>query len=137
MYHASLDALLAVSDCLCLACPLTADTHHMLSTEQFGRAKSSGLRLVNIARGGLVDEDALVAAVRARQVVGVGLDVHANEPDVRPELRADYWTTLLPHIGVCSRTSWLNFDRVVLGNLESYFYGEKKAVTAVNGELLQ
>ncbi|EFX05291.1 glyoxylate reductase [Grosmannia clavigera kw1407] len=137
VYHASLDTLLAVSDCICLACPLTTDTHHMLSTAQFARAKSSGLRLVNIARGGLVDEDALLAAVQAKQVVGVGLDVHANEPDVRPELRANYWTTLLPHIGVCSRTSWLNFDRQVLSNLENYFYGDKKTVTAVNAELLE
>ena len=131
-YHASLDSLLRVADCVCLACPLTPETQHMLSADQFRLAKADGVRIVNIARGGLIDENALLAAVQAGQVVGVGLDVHANEPGVNPALQANYWTTLLPHIGVCSRTSWRNFDRRSLDNLEQFFYGDKSKVTAVN-----
>lgn len=104
----------------------------MLSTKQFAMAKEGGTRIVNIARGGLIDEEALLEAIKAGKVLGVGLDVHANEPGVNPALKENYWTTLLPHIGVCSRTSWLNFDKKSLRNVEEYFYGDRSKIYAVN-----
>lgn len=104
----------------------------MISKAQFAQMKR-GVKIVNIARGGIVDEEALVRALETGIAGGVGLDVHANEPGVNPllqERRSD--TTLLPHIGVCSRTSWRNFDRVSLENLHNYFYGDLARVKAVN-----
>lgn len=133
VYHSSLESLLKMTDCLCLACPYTPETHHMISGPQFAMAKPSGLRIVNIARGGLIDEAALLEAMNQGKVVGVGLDVHENEPGINPELRDNYMITVLPHIGVCSRTSWLGFDRVCFENLEEFFYGGNgKPVTPVN-----
>ncbi|KAF0322357.1 putative d-mandelate dehydrogenase [Colletotrichum asianum] len=132
VYHESLESLLRVSDCICLACPLTPETKHMLCTSRFGIMKPEGVRIVNIARGGLIDEDALLEAMKSGRVVGLGLDVHAAEPTLNPKLKENYDTTLLPHIGVCSGTSWNNFDKITLTNLEEWFFGDKTKVTAVD-----
>jgi len=122
-YHATLEELLKVSDCICLACPYNETTHHLLSASQFKLAKASGMRIVNVARGKLVDESALVDAMKSGKVVGWAADVHENEPSLHSDLEQDYMTTLLPHIGVCSKSSWLNFDQKCLENLEEFFFG--------------
>jgi len=132
IYHNSLESLLKVADCICLACPYTPTMHHMLSDAQFALAKPEGLRIVNIARGGLIDEAALLRAMKEGKVVGVGLDVHEKEPGVNEELKGDYMTTLLPHIGVCSKESWRGFENIALDNLESYFFGNGVPVGPVN-----
>ncbi|KAI5920452.1 glyoxylate reductase [Camillea tinctor] len=131
-FHSSLESLMDVADCICLACPLTEATRHMISGPLLARVKDRQIRIVNIARGGLIDEDALLDAMDKGQVVGVGLDVHANEPGVNPRLRDNYRTTLLPHIGVASRTTWNNFDRVNITNLDEFFFGDRDRVTLVN-----
>jgi lactate dehydrogenase-like 2-hydroxyacid dehydrogenase len=92
-----------------------------------------GVRIVNIARGKLIDEEALLCAMDEGKVVGLGVDVHEHEPEVNPRLKANYMTTLLPHIGVCSKTSWRNFETNCIKNLEAYFYGDDGLpVTPVN-----
>ncbi|TVY81201.1 putative 2-hydroxyacid dehydrogenase [Lachnellula suecica] len=131
LYCPSLAELLQISDCVVLACPYTPSTHHMLSTEQFELAKESGMRIVNIARGRLIDEVALLQALRDEKVVGVGLDVHENEPGVNENWSDNYMVTLLPHIGVCSRTTWKGFDKVCWDNAEAFF-DTGKPCTPVN-----
>lgn len=130
-YHERLDSLLSVSDCVVLACPYSEETHHLLSYEQFALAKEGGLRVVNIARGQMINEDALIDGLEKGSVVGVGLDVHANEPGINPKFKDDWRVTVLPHIGVCSQTSWENFERVNLDNVEAYFT-TGKPLTPVN-----
>lgn len=130
-YHSSVDGMIPHVDCIVLAAPYTKDTHHLLSREQFSLAKKEGLRVVNIARGKMVDEEALLEALENGQVVGAGLDVHANEPGINPKLKDNWRVTVLPHIGVCSRTSWENFERINLDNLEAFF-DTGKPLTPVN-----
>ncbi|RVX72340.1 hypothetical protein B0A52_04545 [Exophiala mesophila] len=120
-YHDNLDEMISVVDCVVIAAPYSKDTHHLLSRERLSLAKKDGLRVVNIARGKMIDEDALIEALEDGRVVGAGLDVHANEPGINPKLRDNWRVTLLPHIGVCSRTSWENFERVNLDNVEAFF----------------
>ncbi|RAO67308.1 uncharacterized protein BHQ10_003320 [Talaromyces amestolkiae] len=122
-YHSSLESLLAVADCICLSCPYTPETHHMFSTTQFALAKKSGLRLVNVARGKIVHEKALIEALGSSQVIAWASDVHENEPEITPRLKSNYMTTLLPHIGVCSKSTWRNFEEKCLNSLEGFFYG--------------
>jgi lactate dehydrogenase-like 2-hydroxyacid dehydrogenase len=121
VHHDSVDDMIPVVDCIVLAAPYSKATHHLLSTEQFALAKEGGLRVVNIARGAMIDEDALLAALESGRVVGAGLDVHANEPGVNARLKDDWRVSLLPHIGVASRTSWENFERINLDNIEAFF----------------
>lgn len=131
-FHDTFESLLGVADCICLACPLTDDTKHLISAAALGRVKDRKIRIVNIARGGLINEDDLLAAMERDQVVGVGLDVHAHEPGINPRLKNNFRVTVLPHIGVASRTSWKNFDEVGLRNLNEFFFGDKRKVTFVN-----
>ena len=74
-----LDQLLAESDVICITAPLNANTHHLLDAEAFSGAKQ-GLRLVNVGRGGIVDTDALVDALRSGRVAAAALDVLESEP---------------------------------------------------------
>lgn len=131
VYHSSVDDMIPLVDCIVLAAPYTKATHHLLSTKQFALAKPEGLRVVNIARGAMIDEDALLAALKSGQVVGAGLDVHANEPGVNSSLKDDWRVSLLPHIGVASRTSWENFEKINLDNIEAFF-NTGRPITPVN-----
>jgi lactate dehydrogenase-like 2-hydroxyacid dehydrogenase len=93
-----LEDMLAVSDCVVLATPATPDGKKVINRERLGQFKM-GSRFVNIARGSLVDEVAVVGAVEEGRLVGVGLDVHENEPFVNERLKAMREVTLTSHNG--------------------------------------
>ena len=94
----TLDELLRVSDVVSLHCPYLPSTHHLLSTEQFALMKHTAF-VVNSARGPIIDEAALVAALEAGEIAGAGLDVFENEPAVHPGLLSMENVVLLPHLG--------------------------------------
>lgn len=131
VFHSTVNDMIPHVDCIVLAAPYSKETHHLLSKEQFSLVKKGGLRVVNIARGKMIDEEALLEALEVGQVVGAGLDVHANEPGINPKLRDNWRVTVLPHIGVCSRTSWENFEKINLDNVEAFF-NSGKPITPVN-----
>lgn len=87
---------------------------------------------MNIARERIIDEEALVEAMATEKVLGVGLDVMEFEPVANPELRNNYLATLLPHVGVCSRTSWGEFERKNWANVVDFLYRNGKGVIPVN-----
>jgi glyoxylate reductase len=93
-----IDELLAVSDVVSLHCPYGPATHHLIGAEQFTAMKSSAY-LVNTARGPIVDEAALAAALRDGAIAGAGLDVFEREPEVHPELLELGNVALVPHLG--------------------------------------
>lgn len=93
-----LDELLTVSDVISLHCPYGPATHHLIGAEQLAAMKSSTY-LVNTARGPIVDESALAAALREGVIAGAGLDVFEKEPTVHPELLELENVTLVPHLG--------------------------------------
>jgi glyoxylate reductase len=92
-----LGRLLAESDFVSVHVPLTQETHHMLSTAQFGQMKKSAI-LVNTSRGPVVDEAALVEALESKKIAGAGLDVYEREPGVHPGLVVLPNVILAPHI---------------------------------------
>lgn len=104
----------------------------MVCAAALSRVANKKIHIVNIARGGLINEDDLLDAMDKGQVVGVGLDVHANEPGINPRFKDNFRITVLPHIGVASQSTWSNFDEVGLKNLQEFFYGDKENVTLVN-----
>lgn len=95
-YFSSLGGLLAVSDCVILATPATPSGRKLIGKEEFAKFKW-GSRFVNIARGSLVDGEALADTVDEGRLVGVGLDVHENEPQVNERLKAMRQVTLTSH----------------------------------------
>ncbi len=95
--RSSLERLVAESDFISVHVPLTKETQHLLSTAQFNAMKPNAI-LVNTSRGPVVDEAALVEALKARKLAGAGLDVYEREPAVHPGLIAMPNVVLAPHI---------------------------------------
>jgi glyoxylate reductase len=93
-----LDELLANSDIVSLHCPYGPGTHHLIGSGQLAAMKESAY-LINTARGPIVDEAALAAALREGQIAGAGLDVFENEPSVHPGLLELENVVLVPHLG--------------------------------------
>jgi len=89
--------LLATSDVVTVLTPLTSETHHLIDTAALAAMKPTGY-LINTARGGVVDEDALIDALHSGQIRGAALDVFENEPHVNPALLDAPNLVLTPHI---------------------------------------
>ena len=94
----SRDELLTQSDVVSLNCPYSEATHHLMNAETLARMQPSAF-LINTARGPIVDEAALVAALQSGAIAGAGLDVFENEPAVHPGLLACDNAVLVPHLG--------------------------------------
>jgi D-3-phosphoglycerate dehydrogenase len=94
----SLDELLAQSDFITIHMPRTPETTGMISTDQFALMKPTAF-VINVARGGLIDEDALFAALKSRRIAGAGLDVFVNEPPTDSPLLSLDNVVLTPHLG--------------------------------------
>ncbi len=94
----TMDELIETSDVLSLHCPYSPATHHLISENQLARMKSSAY-LINTARGPIVNEEALVHALKTGEIAGAGLDVFENEPVVHPGLLELDNAVLIPHLG--------------------------------------
>lgn len=119
----SLDEVLERSDFVSLHCPATPETRHLMNAERFGRMRKSAF-LINTARGDVVDEAALVAALQAGQIAGAGLDVFEREPVVTPALLAMENVVLLPHLGSATRETRVAMGMRALENLRLFFAGK-------------
>ncbi len=116
--------LAAESDVLILAAPGGAETRGVVDAEVLDGLGADGV-LVNIARGSLVDEDALIAALEAHRIAGAGLDVFTDEPDVPPALRRMNHVVLAPHQGSATREGRAEMAAMVIANLEAHFAGRE------------
>jgi D-3-phosphoglycerate dehydrogenase len=94
----TLDELLAQSDFITIHMPKTPETTGMISTDEFAKMKSTAF-IVNVARGGLIDEDALYAALKTNRIAGAGLDVFVSEPPLSSPLLELDNIVLTPHLG--------------------------------------
>lgn len=115
-FHPTLPELLALADCVSLHTPLNAHTQDLISTEAFAAMKD-GVRLINTARGQVVNEDALIAALKSGKVAAAGLDVHYNEPQVSKELAAMDNVTLTCHNGGAAITTRIKFELKAMENI--------------------
>ncbi|MFL5382183.1 MAG: 2-hydroxyacid dehydrogenase [Longimicrobiaceae bacterium] len=118
----SFDGLLARSDVLTLHAPLTPQTRHAIGREALGRMKP-GAFLVNTARGALVDETALVEALRGGRLAGAGLDVYEREPELAPGLLELDNVVLLPHVGSATRDTRTRMAMVAARNVHAVLSG--------------
>ena len=119
-YEASLPALAAWADFLVVACAGGAATRHLVSREVIDALGPQGC-LVNVSRGSVVDEPALVEALREGRIAGAALDVFEDEPNVPPALFALDNVVLLPHIASATAETRQAMADCVLANLRSWF----------------
>lgn len=120
--RASVDDVLREADFVSLHSPATPETHHLIDSRRLGLMKR-GAFLINNARGDIVDEAALVAALKHGTIAGAGLDVFEREPTVSPELLTMDNVVLLPHIGSATHESRVAMGLRALDNLKTFFAG--------------
>ncbi|WP_026988199.1 2-hydroxyacid dehydrogenase [Fodinicurvata fenggangensis] len=124
VFHPDLDSLLAVSDVLSLHCPATPETQNIINAETLEKLPDRAI-LVNTARGNLVDEEALIAALKSGKLFAAGLDVFRTEPGGNPDIAALENVFLLPHIGSATEETRDAMGFRALDNLDAYFAGQK------------
>ncbi|HET7025308.1 MAG TPA: NAD(P)-dependent oxidoreductase, partial [Gemmatimonadales bacterium] len=117
-----LDELMGMADVVSLHVPATPETRHLIDARRLGLMKPSTF-LVNTARGDVVDEQALVAALEAGRIAGAGLDVYEREPTVSSALLRMENVVLLPHLGSATRETRVVMGMRALENLELFFGG--------------
>lgn len=123
-YAGTLDELMAQADILTLHSPANADSHHMIDARRIALMKP-GACLINTARGDLVDQDALIAALESGQLGGAGLDVYPDEPNVDPRLLAIPNVITLPHIGSATREGREDSGHKVIANIRVWADGHR------------
>lgn len=122
-YHDTVESLLGVADFLSLHCPATPETTGLMNETRFA-LMPDGAILVNTARGALVDEDALIAALKSGKLSAAGLDCFVTEPGGNPALSAHDNVFMLPHIGSATVTTRDAMGFRALDNLDAFFNGE-------------
>lgn len=132
--YVSKEELLASCDHLLLVLPYSAQTHHSIGEAELAQMKPTAT-LVNIARGGIVDDAALAAALRAGALAAAGLDVFEGEPKVHPDLLACHNVVLTPHIASATQSTRLAMAQLAADNLVG-FLRHGKALTPLNPQVL-
>ncbi|KAK9249270.1 hypothetical protein V1506DRAFT_450648 [Lipomyces tetrasporus] len=132
-YYDKLEDMLAVADCVVIATPFSGEK---IVTAQLLAKFKKGSRLVNIARGGLVDSEALADALESRHIFAAGLDVLENEPYVSPRLIKNENVTLTCHNGGGSLETNYGFESLAMENVYLVLTG-REPLTPVNAQLVR
>jgi len=117
-YCPELYELLSLSDIVSIHCPLTAETHHIIDDEALRAMKPTSV-LINAARGGVIDEEALIRALQNGEISGAGLDVYKNEPEVNSSLMMKN-VVLSPHVGTATTEARDDMGFRVIENIEIF-----------------
>ncbi|KAL9640296.1 MAG: hypothetical protein Q9204_000777 [Flavoplaca sp. TL-2023a] len=134
-FHPEIGSMLRKTDCLLLATPSTMGGRPFLTSEILAQLPR-GSRFVNIARGSLVDEEALAEALRSGDLAAAGLDVHASEPHVNAKLATMPNVTMTCHTGGGAVETKTGFERLAMENVEKVLNG-REALTPVNAHLIK
>ena len=119
-YHPDVQELAKACDILFLACPATPDTDNMINAKVLEALGPSGY-LINIARGSVVDEGALLYALQHKKIAGAALDVFENEPNPSHEFLTLDNVLLTPHIGSATSETRIAMTNLAVDNLEAFF----------------
>ena len=132
--YAELDEMLSVADCVVIATP-GAGGKKLIDAERIAKMKK-GIRLVNIARGSLIDENALVDALESGHIYSVGLDVHEDEPNVHPRLLKCRNATLTSHTAGGAYETNVGFEELSMRNVLAVLTGQAP-LTPVNKHMMK
>lgn len=122
-FHPTLDGLLAESDFLCVACPASPETRHLIDAARIERLPPGAI-IVNIARGEVIDDRALIPALESGRVFAAGLDVFENEPNIAPAYRTLPNVFALPHIGSSTLGTRVAMARLLADGIAASLAGQ-------------
>ena len=120
IYHDNLKDLMSVSDVLSVCCPASNETIDMINKDTI-EYLPKGAIVTNIARGDIIDDDALIDALDRRKVYAVGLDVYKNEPNLNPGYFRHKSAFILPHVGSATKETRTAMANLAIQNLEEFF----------------
>jgi lactate dehydrogenase-like 2-hydroxyacid dehydrogenase len=118
----TIEAVMRESDFVALHCPGSADNYHLIKAEHLAQMKPGGI-LINTARGDVIDNQALIAALCERRIAAAGLDVYEGEPKLDPGFLDLDNAVLLPHLGSATTETRVAMGMKVIDNVEAFFKG--------------
>ncbi|MEH6456740.1 MAG: D-glycerate dehydrogenase [Cocleimonas sp.] len=124
IYHDNVESLLPNCDFLSIHCPATPETHHIINDQTIALLPDNAV-LVNTARGAIINDDALIAALKSRKLFSAGLDVFNDEPNIDPRYKQLDNTFLLPHIGSATIQTRNDMGFRALDNLDAIIAGKQ------------
>lgn len=131
IHFTTLDELLKMSDVVSLHCPLNEQTYHMIASSQLALMKPTAF-LINTARGALIDEQALIAALQKKEIGGAGLDVLEHEPPLNNSPLYDMDNVIItPHMGWKGKETRERLYQIIKSNVDHYLAGDP--INVVNG----
>ena len=120
IYHDNLKSLFSVSDVLSICCPATKETENMINKETV-EYFPKGAVITNVARGDIVDDDALIDALNRRKIYAAGLDVYKNEPNLNPGYLKIKSAFILPHLGSATKDTRIAMANLAIDNIDEFF----------------
>lgn len=121
--RSSIEAVLREADFVALHCPGSKENHHLINAERLAMMKPEAF-LINSARGNVVDNQALIQALKNKVIKGAGLDVYEGEPQLNPDFLSLENVVLLPHLGSATTETRIAMGNRVIENLQAFFKGE-------------
>ena len=119
-YHDNLKNLLSVSDVLSICCPASKETIDMINKETI-EYLPKGAVITNVARGDIIDDEALIDALDRRKIYAVGLDVYKNEPNLNPGYLKHKSAFILPHLGSATKETRTAMANLAIDNIDEFF----------------
>lgn len=127
-YHVDLDQMLRHCDFLSINCASTPETRGLVNETLIAKLPKGAI-IVNTARGDIIDDDALIAALQSGRLAAAGLDVFRNEPKIDPRYKTLDNVFLLPHLGSATRDTRIGMGMRAADNLDAFFAGKKPVDT--------
>ena len=124
LYHKSLESLLSVSDFFSVNCPATKETKHIINKKTI-KHFPNGAVISNSARGDMIDDDAMVEALKNGKIFSLGLDVYNGEPNIHPEYLTLPNVFVLPHLGSATIKTRTAMGDLAVNNIEEFFTTER------------
>ena len=120
IYHDNLKSLFSVSEVLSICCPATKETLNLINKKTL-EYFPTGAVITNVARGDIVDDEALIDALNRRKIYAVGLDVYKGEPNLNPGYQKIKSTFILPHLGSATKHTRIAMVNLALDNIDEFF----------------
>ena len=120
IYHDNLKSLFSVSDVLSICCPATKETENLINKETI-EYFPTGAVITNVARGDIVDDEALIDALNRRKIYAAGLDVYKGEPNLNPGYLKIKSVFVLPHLGSATKHTRIAMANLAIDNIDEFF----------------
>ena len=123
-YHESIKSLFSVSDVLSICCPATKETKNIINKETL-EYFPTGAIITNVARGDMIDDEAMIQALINRKIYAIGLDVYKGEPKINPGYLNQPTAFILPHLGSATKKTRTAMADLAIDNIDEFFRSGK------------